>query len=265
MMRLLHLSDTHFGTEVPEVVEALGELADQLRPQALLLSGDITQRATRAQFRSARRFLDRLAVPQQLLLPGNHDIPLFDLPRRLLAPYRRYRQELAQSALEGVHDLPGLRLIRVKSTRRRRHIDGELSTGQVRMVARALRESPPDALRLVVTHQPLWVDRASDAHNVCHGADEALAAWREAGADLLLAGHIHWPFACRLEGKRPLWAINAGTALSSRVRDGVPQSCNLLSWDPAQPRRGARLQRWDYHGPTQGFVAVGNTLLHVDP
>ena len=265
MNGLLHISDTHFGTEVPEVVAALQQLVLQLRPMAVLLSGDITQRATRAQFRAARRFIEQLDVPRVLLLPGNHDIPLFDLLGRSLAPYRRYREELAQGPLEGVHDLPGLRLIRVKSTRRRRHIDGELSGRQISRVARALRESPEDALRIVVTHQPLWVDRASDAHNVCHGADGALAAWREAGADLLLAGHIHWPFACRVEGQRPLWAINAGTALSSRVRDGVPQSCNLLSWDPAQPRYGAQLQRWDYHGPARGFVAVAHTRLHVDP
>ena len=252
MSSLLHISDTHFGTEVPAVVAALERLVERLRPNALLLSGDITQRATRAQFRSARAFLDRLGVPRILVMPGNHDIPLFDLPSRLLTPYRRYREELG-CAVAGVDDLPGIRIIRVNSTRRLRHIDGQISASQIATVASLLRQAPADSLRLVATHQPLWVDRRCDEKNRCHGAEAALAAWREAGADLMLAGHIHWPFAHRLEGSRPMWAINAGTAISSRIRDGVPQSCNLLCFEPGRSRQTLALERWMFDAATGRF------------
>ena len=264
MSSLLQLSDTHFGTEVAEVVDALERLVADLRPDVLLLSGDITQRATRAQFRAARRFIERLQVPRVLILPGNHDLPLFDLISRAFFPYRRFEQELGVSAAGGVDDLPGLRLVRVKSTRRKRHIDGEVSARQVEAVADALRGAPAHCLRLVATHQPLWVDRPCDAHNVCHGAAPALQAWREAGADLLLAGHIHWPFVHCLEGSRPMWAINAGTAVSARVRDGMPQSCNLLRWDPVQPRSGCRLSRFDFSHADTAFNEAGTSTLEVD-
>jgi 3',5'-cyclic AMP phosphodiesterase CpdA len=264
MSSLLQLSDTHFGTEVADVVEALERLVSDLRPDALLLSGDITQRATRAQFRAARRFIERLQVPRVLVLPGNHDLPLFDLISRAFFPYRRFEQEQGVSAAGGVDDLPGLRLVRVKSTRRSRHIDGEVSARQIEAVADALRGAPAHCLRLVATHQPLWVDRPCDAHNACHGAAPALQAWREAGADLLLAGHIHWPFVRCLEGSRPMWAINAGTAVSARVRDGMPQSCNLLRWDTNQPRAGCELARYDYWPAAAGFVQGTNRSLAFD-
>ena len=77
---ILQVSDPHFGTERRPVVEALVQLASKLKPKVLLLTGDITQRATRQQFSSARAFVERLGVPIVLAIPGNHDIPLFNVP-----------------------------------------------------------------------------------------------------------------------------------------------------------------------------------------
>jgi 3',5'-cyclic AMP phosphodiesterase CpdA len=107
MTRILHLSDTHFGTERPGVVEALIALAQTLSPQLIVVSGDITQRATRAQFASARRFLDALPPCPQLLLPGNHDVPLFALWQRAFSPYARYCAGLGVAALAPTISLPG--------------------------------------------------------------------------------------------------------------------------------------------------------------
>ena len=89
MSVLLQISDTHFGTEQPQVVEALVALAAQQRPDVVVLSGDITQRARPAQFLAAKAFVDRLGAPV-LAIPGNHDIALFDLWARLTGPYARY-------------------------------------------------------------------------------------------------------------------------------------------------------------------------------
>ncbi len=261
MTRILHLSDTHFGTERPQVVEALIALAQTLSPQLIVVSGDITQRATRAQFTAARRFLDALPPCPQLLLPGNHDVPLFALWQRAFSPYARYRAGLGVDALAPTISLAGVHAIAVKSTRRRRHIDGEVSPAQVESVAAALRALPAADLKLVVTHQPLWVERADDQHNRCRGADAALAAWVEAGADLCLAGHIHWPSAVRLPQARAAWAINAGTAVSRRVRPGAPNSVNLIEWCAADGERSCRWTRYDCAGEGAPFLPLTSTML----
>jgi 3',5'-cyclic AMP phosphodiesterase CpdA len=261
MTRILHLSDTHFGTERPQVVEALIALARALAPQLIVVSGDITQRATRAQFTAARRFLDALPPCPRLLLPGNHDIPLFALWQRAYSPYARYCAGLEVAALAPTLSLPGVHAIAVKTTRRWRHIDGEVSPAQVEAVAATLRALPTADLKLVVTHQPLWVERAEDAHNRCHGADAALTAWIEAGADLCLAGHIHWPFAARLPQARTAWAINAGTAVSRRVRPGAPNSVNLIEWSAADGERTCRWTRYDCAAEGAPFVALTPSVL----
>lgn len=248
MSRILHLSDTHFGTEQPAVVEGLLQLAHALAPQAIVVSGDITQRATRPQFAAARAFLEALPSAPRLVLAGNHDVPLFALWRRLFTPYARYRDGLGIVALEPRLQLPSLCILGVKSTRRRRHIDGEISRRQIETIAGALREQPPGALKIVVTHQPLWAERPQDLHNRCHGAEPALQRWVSAGADLFLAGHIHWPFAAALPPHGRAWAVNAGTAVSSRIRPGAPNSVNLIEYVQRQDVRTCDLVRYDWNG-----------------
>jgi len=94
MKTLIQISDTHFGTERPPVVEALVRFVRDQAPGLIILSGDITQRARRSQFRAARAFLDRLGDVPMLVIPGNHDIPLFNPAARIFWPYRNYRREL---------------------------------------------------------------------------------------------------------------------------------------------------------------------------
>jgi predicted MPP superfamily phosphohydrolase len=125
MSILLQISDTHFGTEQPQVVEALLALAALQRPELVVLSGDITQRARPAQFRAAKAFVERLGAPV-LAIPGNHDIPLFDLWTRLTRPYARYAKVFGAD-LEPVHSSPDLLLVGVNTTRAWRHKNGEVS------------------------------------------------------------------------------------------------------------------------------------------
>ena len=95
-----------------------------LAPQLIVVSGDITQRATCAQFDAARRFLEALPRCPRLLLPGNHDIPLFALWQRAFSPYARYRAGLGVDTLAPTISLSGVHAIAVKTTRRRRHVEG---------------------------------------------------------------------------------------------------------------------------------------------
>jgi hypothetical protein len=128
MSVVLHLSDTHFGTEQPAVVEALVVLAARQRPDLVILSGDITQRARPAQFRAAKAFVDRLGAPV-LAIPGNHDIALFDLWARIVRPYAGFAAAFGAD-LAPVHVSPDLFVVGVNTTRARRHKHGEVSPSQ---------------------------------------------------------------------------------------------------------------------------------------
>lgn len=259
MSVLLQVSDTHFGTEQAPVVEALVALAHAQRPNLVVLSGDITQRARPTQFVAARAFADRLGVPV-MAIPGNHDIPLLNLWARLHKPYGRYSAAFG-TELEPVHQSPDLLLVCVNTTRAWRHKHGEVSAPQIERVAQLLSSADTAQLRVVTVHQPVAVTRAQDAVNLLRGRAAALQAWAAAGVDIVMGGHIHLPFVMPLQGlARPVWAVQAGTAVSSRVRDGVPNSVNLLRWGAdvtADSASGCcQVERWDHSAQENCFVRV---------
>jgi 3',5'-cyclic AMP phosphodiesterase CpdA len=252
MSVLLHISDTHFGTEEPAVMAAVRKLALAEQPTAVILSGDITQRARSAQFAAARAFCDSLRAPHLLTLPGNHDIPLYNVAARLFSPYGGYQEAFGRE-LEPQLDLPDVLVIGVNTTRPGRHKDGEVSKAQVARVAQRLQCARPGQLRVVVTHQPACVMRPEDEKDRLHGGEDAVQAWARAGADLVLGGHIHLPYVSDLCARasatpRPLFCVQAGTALSHRVRHGTPNSVNLIRWEAPAPGTGrvCRVERWDY-------------------
>ncbi|WP_332745001.1 metallophosphoesterase family protein [Hydrogenophaga sp.] len=257
MSVLLQVSDPHFGTERPPVVEALVALAAQLRPDLVVLSGDITQRARPGQFRAARAVMDRLGAPL-LALPGNHDIALLDLWSRFVRPYARYSAAFGAD-LGPVFASNDLLVVGVKTTRRRRHKDGEVSSEQIDVVARYLHQATPEQLRVVVVHQPIDVMRPEDEPDRLHNHTAAQQAWAAAGADLVMGGHIHLPYVMPLPGlARPLWAVQAGTAVSSRVRSGVPNSVNVVRWTPAA---GCVVEQWDFSAAGGAFVCALSTAI----
>jgi DNA repair exonuclease SbcCD nuclease subunit len=252
---LLQISDPHFGTERLPVLEALARLAREQRPDLLVVSGDITQRARRVQFRAARAFLERLCTPW-LAIPGNHDIPLFDLRARVLRPYARHCEAFGPD-LEPAHDSPELLALGVNTTRWYRHQDGEVSPAQIESVARRLQCAGAAQLRIVVVHQPVVVPKVQDVHNLLRGHAAALRRWAVAGCDLVMGGHIHLPYVTALPGlTRPMWAVQAGTALSWRVRDGVPNSVNLVRWGRDAPAGHCLIERWDCSATGPGFFPV---------
>jgi 3',5'-cyclic AMP phosphodiesterase CpdA len=273
MTLVLQISDTHFGTERRPVVEALVRLIHTQVPDLVVLSGDITQRARREQFKAAREFMDRLGVAHTLTIPGNHDIPLFNAAARLFSPYANYSREFGNE-LEPVFESDQLLVLAVNTTRPYRHIDGEVSSQQIERVAQRLAQATATQLRIVVTHQPVAVARAQDESNRLHGHAEAVWRWGNAGADLILGGHIHLPYVLGLHEQyvdlpRKFWAVQAGTAVSSRVRYEVGNSVNLIRYDGvAEQRREIVIEQWDYDASQQGFhpVAIRNldTSTHRD-
>jgi 3',5'-cyclic AMP phosphodiesterase CpdA len=267
MSVLLQIADTHFGTEQPVVVEALLRLVHEQSPDLVVLSGDITQRARRSQFRAARAFVERLAVPDTLVLPGNHDIPLFNVVARLLTPYANYQRVFGEE-LEPEFESADLLVIGANTTRPSRHKDGEVSADQVARVSRRLRRAHNTQLRIVVTHQPVHVTRPEDETNVLHGHREAVCGWAGAGVDLILGGHIHLPYVRPLSERfsdlpRSVWAVQAGTAVSSRVRDCIPNSVNVIRYTQVECPRRCVVERWDYEALAQCFTLVHRMELHL--
>lgn len=251
MSVLLHLSDSHFGTERPPVLAALRRLAEAIRPALVVLSGDLTQRARPGQFAAARAFVDSLPAPS-LAIPGNHDIPLYALATRLRAPYARYSAAFGDD-LEPAWSSPEWLVLGVNTTRWWRHKQGEVSPMQIERVAGQLRQATPGQLRVVVVHQPMAVIEPVDRRNLLRGHAQAADAWAAAGAQMVLGGHIHLPYVRPLPRPdgNPLWVVQAGTAVSHRIRGGIPNSVNVLHRVAAD---ACAAERWDYDA-TRGVFA----------
>ncbi len=176
---LAHVTDPHFGRADPAAVAALTAAIRALRPDVVLAGGDLTQRARRGQFREARAFLDGLGAPW-LAVPGNHDVPLYNLVLRVFGPLWRYHRSISAERAP-LHAAPGLRVLGLDSTRRK--VVGRLVPERIAQIAR-LAEGDPADLRVLVTHHPL-------VRRPMEGARAALEAAERAGVDLALAGHHH--------------------------------------------------------------------------
>jgi 3',5'-cyclic AMP phosphodiesterase CpdA len=200
-----HLSDLHFGRVERATLEPLRRRVIELAPDLVVISGDLTQRARAHQFREARAFLDSLPGPQ-IVVPGNHDVPLYNVLARFLRPLAGYRRAIGAD-LEPSYVDDEIAVLGVNSARALTFKGGRVNAGQLERVAQALRGLPAEVVRIVVTHHPFEVPERLAGH----------------GVDVLMAGHAH---AASVAGRSVL-VVQAGTATSSRTRE-TPNSFNLL-------------------------------------
>ena len=236
MARLVHLSDLHFGAHDDDLVTGVEQSVDALKPDLIVVSGDFTQRARTEQFKEACEFLERLrdGGHEVLGVPGNHDVPLYDVLRRFLSPLTRYRRYIDETLCPFV-ELRGVAVLGINTARSLTFKDGRISKDQVEFIRETFSRSNPDAMRVLVTHHPLYavpvgeeVERAVGRHEL------ALDAIEEAGVDMLLAGHAHHAsthdaseLVTRSGGAL---VVQAGTATSTRVRE-QEQSFNTIDID----------------------------------
>ena len=195
MARLIHLSDLHFGAHDPRLVDAVAERVDEERPDLVVISGDFTQRARTEQFKEACDFLERLrdAGHDVLAVPGNHDVPLYDVFRRFLSPLTRYKRYI-DDTLCPVHELPGVTVLGINTARSLTFSDGRISEEQLKFIRDSFERTDPDALRVLVTHHPLFalpVGETGEVKRAVGRSELALDAAADAGVDMLLAGHHH--------------------------------------------------------------------------
>lgn len=264
MPRLIQLSDLHFGAHDTRLVEAVETRIDEEKPDLVVISGDFTQRARTEQFKEACRFLTRLkdAGHEVLAVPGNHDVPLYDVLRRFLSPLTRYKRFI-DDELCPYHELNGAVVMGINTARSLTFSDGRISHEQMTFIRQSFARAG-DAHRILVTHHPLFALSVGGEMAKAVGRSEmALDAVAEAGVDMLLAGHNHRAstHSARDLATRagPALVIQAGTATSVRLRDEA-QSFNRI--DIAGDRVTLTLQSWDgdkfVSGDTQTYAREGD-------
>jgi 3',5'-cyclic AMP phosphodiesterase CpdA len=222
-MKLFHVSDVHFGAEDPDAIAWFDACVAAERPDAVIMTGDLTMRALPREFGQAGDWLSGLRVPVTVEV-GNHDIPYYSDPlRRLFMPYRRYLR--LEAMIERPLTLSGVTVVPLRTTARWQwRIDQSKGRVSRRSLAEALRliaAAPAGDLILVAAHHPL-IDPGDRTGSSTGGAAAALDALAQAGAHAVLSGHVHFPFDLPVvRAGRELRMIGAGT-LSKRLRHSPP-------------------------------------------
>lgn len=264
MRTLVHLSDLHFGRVDQALLQPLRELVERIAADVVVISGDLTQRAKVEEFEAARAFLDALPGPQ-IVVPGNHDISLYNVLRRFARPLSRYRRYITDD-LEPVFVDDEIAVVGMNTARSLTIKDGRVSHEQIAAIRRRLAGLGPDVTRIVVTHHPFDLPDHFEKRNLVVRAPLAMEVFAETGVDILMAGHMHASHAGSTAARYQIdeyaaLVIQAGTATSTRGR-GEVNSFNVVRVEPQR----VEIDRygWDETGArfnlmtTEKFVRAGS-------
>lgn len=245
MSSIVHLSDLHFGAETPELAPALVRAVNSLAPSLVVVSGDLTQRARTAQFAAARGFLDAL-TPPRLVVPGNHDVPLYDVARRFLAPLTQYRRHIS-AEINPVHGDDELLVVGLNTARSATWKEGRISHAQICWMEEHLA-SAGTRYKVVVTHHPFMPPADDVGISLVGRAVHAIEVLDRHKVDVLLAGHLHRGYAADVRQKYPgarraILSVQAGTAISHRLRNQEANSFNVLRFSPVEIE--VEVRAWD--------------------
>lgn len=245
MRTIAHISDLHFGAEDPPVAEGLLRDLRDLQPHLVVISGDLTQRARTTQFQAARDYLDRIAVPQ-IVVPGNHDVPLHNFVDRMVRPLTRYRQWITPELFPFFQD-DEIAVAGVNTARSSTWKEGRISLTQIEKLRTLFEPVPAHVFKILVSHHPFIppADRTKTA--LVGRARLALNSLETSGCSLILSGHLHRAYGgdvriTHLKMARSILVAQAGTAISHRRRneanaynhivlDGSALTIHVRQWD----------------------------------
>jgi 3',5'-cyclic AMP phosphodiesterase CpdA len=272
MRTIVHLSDLHFGRVDPALLDPLHDLVHTLAPNVVVVSGDLTQRAKSEQFEAARAWLDTLPGPQ-IIVPGNHDISLYNVFRRFVQPLERYKRYITDD-LEPAYTDDEIAVLGVNTARSLTFKNGRVNQEQVAAIRDRFAGLDPEITRVVVTHHPFDLpDENAHEQDIVGRAAMAMDVFAECGVDVLMAGHLHASHAGSTAERYEIseyaaLVVQAGTATSTRGR-GEVNSFNVVRIES----RKVEVERygWDIVGQrfevmnTDKFLRSGNVwTVHND-
>lgn len=268
MARIAHLSDIHFGAHDPKIVAATEDWLREQQPDLVVISGDLTQRAKVEQFREASAYLSRLRAAgfPILVVPGNHDVPLYDVFKRFAAPLGRYKRYIADDLCPWFEN-DEVAVLGINTARSLTIKDGRINHSQMAMVRKRFAAVEVAKTRILVTHHPLFAMPIGEGGELSEAVGrhrDAVEAVAEAGVHLALAGHFHRTYAeaalKMVETAGSVLVMQAGTATSTRLRNNEMQSFNwiharrfddvemqVIAWDGTLFKRGSH-ERFTHDG-----------------
>lgn len=252
MRKIVHISDIHFGTADHAVVGRAVEKINEIGPDVVVVSGDLTQRAKSDEFKQARAFLDRLPTPQ-IVVPGNHDVPLYNVFDRFFRRLHKFEKHIT-SDLTPTYIDEELAIVGVNTARSLTIKGGRINNKQIDYIRATFGGLGPGLLKMVVTHHPFDLPEGFDEDDVVGRARKAMPLIADCGGEVFLAGHLHvsnietTAKRYTLENGRVALVVQAGTAASVRVR-GEANSFNVIEFD--RPALG--ITRFECSSPEQGF------------
>jgi 3',5'-cyclic AMP phosphodiesterase CpdA len=249
MRTIVHLSDIHFGRVDQATVTPLMNAINEVKPTVVVVSGDLTQRARESQFREAKAFLDTLPHPQ-IVVPGNHDVPLYNVVARFVSPLSNYRKIISENT-EPVYRDEEIVVVGINTARSLTWKNGRINEDQVARVTAIFRDLPESVTKVVVTHHPFDLPRRYTEEALLGRADMAMEQLAGCGADIFLSGHYHIGHTGDTRTRYHIPGFNgiivhAGTAISTRGR-GEANSFNVIVVD--HPK--INVDRFEWH-PEKG-------------
>ncbi|HWP45644.1 MAG TPA: metallophosphoesterase [Candidatus Limnocylindrales bacterium] len=254
MLTLVHLSDLHFGRVDTAIVQSLRTTVEEIRPEVVVVSGDLTQRARTQEFKEARAFLD-LLPPTQIIVPGNHDIPLGNLFARFFQPLSKYNRYISND-LEPFYVNQEVAILGINTACSLTIQRGRINKEQILRILERLAPLGTQIVKILVSHHPFEIPEGYHKYRSVGRSRWAMEILAKCGVDIFLAGHLHVSHVGDIivgykTNRYSALIIQAGTATSTRSR-GEPPSFNRVRI--AHPQ--IMVERFCWHPEKEAFGAV---------